>query len=200
MFPTASILILAVVVGVFGITTACDPSFGVLLASTVGKVCPPSVLNEILTLAQLTGVAVVLATFQVIVCVVPPVHDTAVLGAVTLKGPEVFVTVTTILVNWVCPTVTGAVELYGALSLTVNLKLRVLETELSASVLAPASPPVSGPVTNPPDRMVDNLGKYLTGLVVGAKEIQFGPLAFVALATLLAPVWLLDALSFCSQQ
>ena len=38
ILPTASILILAVVVGVFGITKASVPSFGVLAANTVGKV------------------------------------------------------------------------------------------------------------------------------------------------------------------
>lgn len=97
-------------------------------------------------------------------------------------------TVTTISVNWVCPTVTGAVELYGALSLTVNLKLSVLETELSASVFAPASPPVNGPETKPPARMVDNLGNILTGEVEGRTGIQLGPVAFVALATLFVPV------------
>lgn len=80
---TASILMRAVEVGVLGIKTACDPSFGVLDTSTVGKVCPPSVLNEIFTLAQLTGVAVVLATFHVMFCVLPPVQDIAVFGAVT---------------------------------------------------------------------------------------------------------------------
>ena len=47
--------------------------------------------------------------------------------------------------------------------------------------------------------MVDNLGKYLVGEADGLKEIQLGPEALVALATLLAPVWLVDALSFCYQ-
>jgi hypothetical protein len=102
--------------------------------------------------------------------------------------------------NWVCPTFTGAVELYGALSLTVNLKLRVLATELRASLFAFASPPVNGPEINPPARMVDNLGNKRVGLDEGKKLIQFGPVAFVALATLLAPVCVEPALSFCSQQ
>ena len=43
ILPTASTFILAVVVAVFGITNASDPSLGVLAANTVGKVCPPSV-------------------------------------------------------------------------------------------------------------------------------------------------------------
>lgn len=38
ILPTASILILAVVVGVFGITSVCVPSLGVLDINTVGKV------------------------------------------------------------------------------------------------------------------------------------------------------------------
>ena len=101
ILPTASTFILAVVVAVLGIVTACDPSFGVLATNTVGNVCPPSVLKDIFTLAQLTGEAVVLATFHVTVCVELPVQLTAVLGAVIAKGPEVLLTVTTISVNCV---------------------------------------------------------------------------------------------------
>ena len=110
------------------------------------------------------------------------------LGAETENGPEAELTVTTISVYCVCPTLTGAVELYGQLSLTVSLKFNVLATELSASVFIPASPPVNGPEINAPDNMVANLGKYLTGDVVGINEIQLGPDVFVALAILLAPV------------
>ena len=65
--PTASTFILAVVLAPTGIVTASDPSLGVLASKTVGNVCPPSVDNEILTFAQLTGGSVVLVTFQVIV-------------------------------------------------------------------------------------------------------------------------------------
>src|SRR5437868_2568150 len=101
--------------------------------------------------------------------------------------------------KFVCPTDTGAVVLYTALSLTVKRKFNVLATELNASILVPASPPGNGPVTVPPARMVDNVGKYLVADVVGRHEIQFGPLAFVALATLLAPVCDDEALSFSSQ-
>lgn len=110
IFPTASIFILAVVVGVLGMVTTSLPSLGVL-ATRVLKVAPPSVEMEIFTLAQLTGDAVVLATFQVMVCDELPAHDTAVLGAVTAKGPDVLVTVTVISAKLVCPMVTGAVEL-----------------------------------------------------------------------------------------
>ena len=110
ILPTASTFILAVVEGVLGIVTTSVPSFGVL-ATNVLKVLPPSVEMDIFTLAQLTGVAVVLATFQVIVCEELPAQDTAVLGAVTEKGPEVLLTVTVISEKLVCPMVTGAVEL-----------------------------------------------------------------------------------------
>lgn len=58
----------------------------------------------------------------------------------------------------------------GALSLTVSLKFNVLATELSALIVMPASPPVKGPVVSPPVRIVDNLGKYLTGEAVGLKR------------------------------
>ena len=65
--PTASTLILAVVVAPAGMVTDSVPSLGVLANRTVGKVCPPSVDIEILTFAQLTGGSVVLFTFQVTV-------------------------------------------------------------------------------------------------------------------------------------
>src|SRR4051812_33989214 len=77
IFPTASIFILAVVVGVLGIVTTSVPSLGVL-ATNVLNVVPPSVERDIFTLAQLTGDAVVLATFHVMVCDELPGHDTAV--------------------------------------------------------------------------------------------------------------------------
>jgi len=58
----------AVVVDMFGMTTISVPSFGVLAASTVGKVFPPSVESESFTFAQFTGELDVLATFHVTVC------------------------------------------------------------------------------------------------------------------------------------
>ncbi len=51
MLPTASTLIRAVDVGISGIKTDSEPSLGVLAVRTVGKVVPPSVEREILTLA-----------------------------------------------------------------------------------------------------------------------------------------------------
>jgi len=103
-------LILAVVLGVLGIVTTSLPSFGVL-ATKVLKELPPSVEMDIFTLAQLTGDAVVFATFHVIVCDELPAHETEVFGAVTEKGPEVLLTVTVMSAKLVWPTVTGAVEL-----------------------------------------------------------------------------------------
>jgi hypothetical protein len=110
IFPTASTFILAVVVGVLGIVTTSLPSL-VVLATNVLNVVPPFVEMDIFTLAQLTGAAVVLATLHVIVCDELPAHDTAVLGAVTAKGPDELLTVTVISAKLVCPIVTGAVEL-----------------------------------------------------------------------------------------
>ena len=55
IFPMASIFILAVVVaGTEGTVMVSVPSFAVLARITVGKVLPPSVDNDILTLAQFT--------------------------------------------------------------------------------------------------------------------------------------------------
>ena len=59
IFPTDSIFILAVVELITGMTSVSVPSFGVLVDNIVGKLNPPSVLNEIFTLAQLTGDAAV---------------------------------------------------------------------------------------------------------------------------------------------
>ena len=104
-------------------------------------------------------------------------------------------TVTTVSVNWVCPMVTPGT--YGWLSLTVNLKFKVRETELSASMFAIASPPGSGPVINWPARMVESLGKSRVGEAVEGNDNQFGPVTLVGDATLAFPV--VVVLSFCSQ-
>ena len=55
----------------FGIVTASVPSFAVA-ATIVDHVVPPFVDNKISTFAQLTPFAVVPATAQVMVCVLPP--------------------------------------------------------------------------------------------------------------------------------
>ena len=112
ILPTASIFIRAVVDALTtGMVITSVPSLGVDSVITKGKVWPLSVDKEIFTFAQLTGVAVVEAAFHVIVCDVEAPHETFVLGAVTVKGPAALDTVTTILVNCVCPTFIGEVEL-----------------------------------------------------------------------------------------
>src|SRR5262245_56571513 len=103
MLFTASTLMRAVVVGVFGITTFAVPIFGVLAASTVGKVSPPSTDSEIFTFAVLIGAPLVPATFQVTVRPVFPPHETAVLGAVTENGPATTVGTTTVVAVEMAP-------------------------------------------------------------------------------------------------
>ena len=196
--PIASTLTRAVVDVGPGMVNVSVPSFGVEAISTTGKVCPPSLLRVMRTFAQLTGGKLLLFTLQVISCVEPAGQLTLLFGETTSKGPEVAVVVTTISVKAVCPTLMGGVALYSELSRTVNLKFRVRDTELRASILAPASPPGNGPVTKSPAKMVDNLGNVLVGFMVAGKVNQFGPVSFVGLATLFAPV--VVELSFCSQQ
>ena len=168
----------------------------VAVAKTVGKVLPPSVDNKIFTVAQFTDPALVPFTLQVTVAALPAPQVTAVFGAVTAKGPAVFVTVTTASVKAVWPIFTPGS--YGLLSRTVTRKLRVLETELNASMFAPASPPGKGGVTFNPERMVDNRGKLRVGDAVAGNDNQLGPVVFVGDATL--PVPDVEELSFCSQQ
>src|SRR5262245_34307779 len=96
ILPTASTLIRAVVVALFGTVMVSEPSLGVLAAMVIGKVLPPSVDREIFTLAALIGDAEVLATFQVTDCDDPPCQLTAVFGCVTAKGPAVETTLTCI--------------------------------------------------------------------------------------------------------
>ena len=96
MLPTASTLIRACVVGVFGTVITSEPSFGVEAVKTVGKFSPPSVDNEILTFAVLIGAAVVPLTFHDTVCAVPPVYETAAFCVVTRNGVPVLTEVTVI--------------------------------------------------------------------------------------------------------
>ena len=72
------------------------------------------------------------------------------------------------------------------------------ETELNASMFAPASPPANGGVTFKPARIVDNFGNSRVPDAVGLNDNQFGPEVLVGDATLPDPV--VDELSFCSQQ
>src|SRR5687768_14422647 len=77
----------------FGTEIGCEPSLAVV-ASTKGKLWPPSVESRILTLGVLIAPAAVPATSQVMVCDVAPVHVTAVFGDNTAKGAPVFTTLT----------------------------------------------------------------------------------------------------------
>src|SRR3954453_6221308 len=84
-FTIASTLIRPCVVPVFGSVTDCEPSFGVDAASTVGKVCPPSVDRLIFTFAVLIPLASVPATFHVTgSCPAPLTEDGL---EVTRNGP-----------------------------------------------------------------------------------------------------------------
>ena len=120
-------IILFVVPGVFGIVTACVPSFGVA-ATKVDHVVPASVDKRISTFAQFTPFAVVPATAQVIVCELPPTKETAVLGELTVNGPAVALTVTIISSELLA-------DPPALLSRTVNLKFIVLATEGKASTV-----------------------------------------------------------------
>ena len=106
ILPTASILIRAVVVGVFGISNSSLPSFAVLARRTVGNVFPPSVDNEILTFAAFTGGDELLATFHVTVWNALPGNDTFVFGAVIANGP-LLASIVTLEVAVLMPPVAG---------------------------------------------------------------------------------------------
>src|SRR6476661_1784247 len=84
-------MIRAWLVLMLGAVTVAEPSLAVPASSTVGYVRPPSVESRMFTVAQFTPLAVVPATLQVTVWVLPPVQVTAVLGAVTRKGPAALV-------------------------------------------------------------------------------------------------------------
>ena len=119
IFPIASIFTLAVVVKLLGTNIVSEPSFAVLSAKIVRKLCPLSVDNEILTNAQFTGAALVLFTFQVMVSVEPTKKVSMVFEDVKLKGPALADTVIFISSLPVPPAL-------GLLSLAVNLNFILL--------------------------------------------------------------------------
>ena len=114
-------IILFVVPETFGITTACEPSFGVPATKVIGKVKPPSVDNKISTFIQFIPLALVPATVQLIVWDVPAAKLVVVFWVSTVNGPDMAstVTITSSLLFAPPPTL---------LSLTVNLKFKVLAT------------------------------------------------------------------------
>ena len=67
MLPTASTLMRAEEVGVFGTVKVAVPVFEMPEASVNGKLLPPSIDNRTRTVAQLMGELDVLATFQLTV-------------------------------------------------------------------------------------------------------------------------------------
>src|SRR5688500_20391620 len=86
MLPTASIRTRAFSVSIEGETTACEPSFGVLSASTVGKVAPPSVESRIRTFAAFIGEPAEPPTSQVTTGFEFRHHVVSVFGELTLNG------------------------------------------------------------------------------------------------------------------
>ena len=148
ILPTASIFTLAVVVTLLGTVIDSVPSLGVLASSTMGNVLPPSVDKLIFTFAQFTGAAFELFTLQVMVCEEPGAQVTAVLGAVTAKGPAVAEMITCISSLVLLPP-----PLW--LSRAVNRKLSVRATEGSTSHLLVLVPP----------SMEARLGKVRAGTV-----------------------------------
>ena len=154
--PAPSTFTRALVVAMFGTTTLWLPSFGVLAARTVGKVFPPSVESDILTLAQLTGAPAVLATFHVTVCVEPPPQFTAVFGDVTTKGPALDVTASTIASELTPPPA-------ARLSRTVALKFIFRVVVGSAS-----------PIVDVLFRMSDSFGNVREGLAAAGNERKTG--------------------------
>src|SRR5690606_10274509 len=75
-----------------GTMTEAEPLLAVLAASSNGQLAPPSTDRSRRTLAQETGAASVLATFQVTVCGSARSQVVAVLGLVTTNGPALVVT------------------------------------------------------------------------------------------------------------
>ena len=112
-----------------------------VLASSSGYVRPPSRLRRRFTRAQLTGATFVLATAQVTVWVVPPAQLTAVLGAVTTKGPAVEVTFRLTKALETMPPTTPAAPLWTSRTVQRNLSVRATLGRRSpgASVLATSS-------------------------------------------------------------
>ena len=97
-------------------------------------------------------------------------------GAVTTKGPAVAFTV-------IFMSSLLFADPPALLSLTVNLKFKVLATDGKASTT------ISEPeVVVAPANTLDIFGKYLVGEVVGLYDLNVGPDVLVALAAELAPV------------
>ena len=104
MLPTAATRTRACVVAMPAGSVTCSlPSFGVLLASSIGHVAPPSIDSVMRTFAVDTGASALEATFHATVATLPAANVAAVFGAVTANGPAAFATVTTVLASFVPP-------------------------------------------------------------------------------------------------
>src|SRR5688572_11196746 len=175
MFPTASTLMRAVVVVPAGITTACEPSFGVLATSTVGNDVPPFVDSRMRTFAAPTGATAVFATSQVTVCVEPAGQLTFVLGAVTTNGPASAREVTVVVSAEKPP---PPERLSRAVTRKVMVRVVVGSDSPSVDVLL---------------RMSDSFGKVREGDVVGLNDRKIGRLPLSVLGGEAVPR------SYCSQ-
>ena len=114
--------------------------------------------NRISTFAQLTGAAVVFATFQVMVCVEPSGQVVAEFCELTVNGPEVAVTLIIVLSSSVHPQMPS----YKSLTVTLNSMSLVIEGNSSQVGFVPLM-------------MLVILGKYLVGDDVGNRLLNKGP-------------------------
>ncbi len=162
-----------------GTVTLAEPLLGTPVAKVIGYVYPPSWDKKISTFGVFTAPVFVPATFHVTVSVLPSFHVTAVFCEVTVNGPELPSTVTTIWSILFCPPP-------ERLSLTVSEKFIVL----------PTLETVSHWVVKLPATTLESCGMYLFGEVVGAIDRKAGLPVLVALTL----VWELNPTSPCSQQ
>ena len=132
------------------------PSLLVPSAIVVAKVAPLSVENSMSTVAQLTGALFVLATFQVMVFFVLLGQLVLLVWDVTVKGPDVVVTVSCASSDVIAPLP----------SLTVSLKLSDLFVEGKTE-------PVGGF-----ELLINVLsrGSVRIGFVEGSNERKIGPM------------------------
>ena len=92
-----------------------------------------------LTIAELTGAAVVLATFQVTVCAEPAAQATAVFGAVSTKGPALALALNASTGLLLMPPTTPCKPLWASRTVTRKFSGRVVVGSVSPMVVVPAS-------------------------------------------------------------
>ena len=96
-------------------------------------------LSRMFTMAELTGAAAVLATFQVTVCDEPAAQVTAVLGAVTTKGPAAALVLRPSTGLLLMPPTTPCRPLWASRTVTRKFSGRVVVGSVSPRVVVPAS-------------------------------------------------------------